>query len=186
MRIAVTDRLGHTVAVLTGSRLAVAGALVGGVLLMSAAIVLASPGTPVWPGLLLLSGALLALADSDSHLGLVLLLFHGVWWLLAVPPSAAAAGWALLAAAGALVVHLALAHEAGGPGGVAAPHTVLGSLISGGTAVLAATGMVAVLVALAEDRWQTPAWLVGVTVALLAVLPWLGHADLDPEPPEED
>lgn len=185
MRLAVTDRLGHTVAVVTGSRLAVVGATVAAVVLMSGAVMVAAPGTPVWPGLIVLSFALLALADSDSHLGLVLLLFYGVWWLLAVPPSWSAALWALLAATGALVLHLALAHEAAGPGGVTAPHTALGSLWSGATIVLLATALVAGLVALAADRWHTPAWLVGLAVALLAVVPWLAHADLPP-PDDED
>lgn len=185
MRIAVTDRLGHTVAVLTGSRLAVAGALLAGVTLMCVPVVIASPGTPVWPALLLLSGALLALADSDSHLGLVLVLLHGLWWLLAVPPSAAAAGWALVAATGALVLHLVLAHEASGPGGVTAPHTVLGSLLSGAAGVLAGTAVLAGLVALAADAWRTPAWVVAMAVVLLAALPWVAHADQPPEPDDD-
>lgn len=185
MRVAVTDRLGHTVAVLTGSRLAVAAATVAAVLAMSAAVLAAAPGTPVWPGLILLSFALLALADSDSNLGLGLLLFHGGWWLLAVPPAWSSTPWALLAAAGALVLHLALAHEAAGPGGVTAPHTVLGSLWSGATTVLLATALLAGLVLLASDRWATPGWVAGLAVALLAVVPWLAHADADPPEPAE-
>lgn len=185
MRIAVTDRLGHTIAVLTGSRLAVAAVALVAVGVMSASIGLAAPGTPIWPALLLLSMALLVLADSDSHLGLTVVLAYGVWWLLAVPPSWEAALLALPASAAMLAFHLALAHEAAGPGGVPSPHTQLGSLASGAAIVMAATAVLAGLVALAVDRWATPAYLVGIAVALLALVPWLAHADLAPDPPEE-
>lgn len=184
MRIAVTDRVGHTIAVLTGSRIAVFVIALGAVAVMTASVALAAPDTPLWPGLLLLSAALLALADSDSHLGLVLLVGYGAWWLLAVPASWEASLWAVPAASAVLGLHLALAHEAAGPGGVPSPHTQLGSLVSGAFLVLAATVGLAAVAVLSGDRWQTPAVVAGLAVALLALLPWLGHADL--EPPEED
>lgn len=185
-RIAVTDRMGRTIGVLTGSRIAVFVLTVAGVAVMTAAVALAAPGTPLWPALLLLSLALLCLADADSHLGLLLLLGYGAWWVLAVPEAPESALWAVPAAAALLGVHLALAHEAAGPGGVPSPHTQLGSLLSGALLVLLATAGLGAVVALSHDRWETPAVLAAVSVVLLAVLPWLGASDVEPEAPDED
>lgn len=173
-RLAVVDRVGRTVLMITGTRVAVFLAVVGSVLVLIGSIGSAAPGSPAWPGLVLAAVALLALLFPDGQSGLVALLGYGGWWIVAVDGAPLVP--AFVASVAGLVLHIALAHASAGPGGAATEPATALSLLGAGLTVVAGTAALALVVAGVRGSFETPAVAVGVTLALLALLPWLAAA----------
>lgn len=130
-----------------------------------------APDALWWPSALLVLLAVLSAELPDSGAGLVTLAGLAAWWLVAVPEPEV--WWGLLVACCALVFHAALAHAAAGPSGCT-PTWVAGLRLARRCAgVLVATAGLAALVAAADEGGEPPALVVGLTLALVGVLPWL-------------
>ncbi|RHW27954.1 hypothetical protein D0Z08_06625 [Nocardioides immobilis] len=132
---------------------------------------LVAPETPWWPSLVLVLLAVISAEVPDSGAGLVTLAGLVSWWLLAVPEDTV--WWALLVATCGLVFHVALAHAAAGPPGATPTWAVVRQLAGRCGLVLLVTTGLAVVVEVAEEWGEPPAVLVGITLALIGILPWL-------------
>lgn len=131
----------------------------------------APPDTPWWPSVLLVLLAALSAGLPDSGAGLATLAGLVAWWLTAVREPEV--WWGLLVAGCALVFHATLAHAAAGPSGCAPTGVAVLRMARRCGGVLAATAGLAALVEATEEWGEPPVLVVGVTLALVGVLPWL-------------
>lgn len=112
---------------------------VGGMLVAVLAAFAAGGGVP-WPvPVLFVAAAGVAVGLPDGHFGLAVLLAFGLFWLVHVDDRATA--WSMLAAAGLLLVHVAVAAAALGPAEVDLPPSLITtwarrSALAGSAAVL--------------------------------------------------
>lgn len=169
--LTVVGRRGRALLRLTPARALGVAAVLVPVAVVVAALQMAAPDAPLWPALLIGVPAVWASVDPDGSGGLVTLLAAGAWWLLAVPDPTTP--WALLAALGALALHMSLSVVAAGPWGLVVDRAVLRRLLRDGTAVVTVTAAIAWLTELAHGGPAAPALLVALTLGLVGVLPWL-------------
>lgn len=169
----VVGRRGRTLLRLTPARVLSAAAVVAPVVLGVVALQSAAPEAPLWPAALLVLPVGWTLLDPDGSGGLVVLLCLGGWWLQAGPDPATP--WALAAAVAALGFHVAVSVAAAGPRGVAVEAAVLRRLLRGVLAAVTVTAGISWLAQASVGRFESPAALVAVTLALVALLPWLAR-----------
>lgn len=175
MSLAVLDRKGRTVAVLSPGRVALAVAEIFSVATMVCTVIAMAPDQPLWPAALVIVTAAVAITLPDSGAGLCTLLGYGVWWL-------AAGGdgpwpWAVVGSIAGLVFHVALAHAASAPSAAITEPTAARALIGAAAVVALATAAVGALVAIiTKSGLETPALLIGVALAAVALAPWAASA----------
>lgn len=168
----VRDRRGRTLAVLTWGSVAVGAAEVGSLLTMVGLAMSAAPHGELWPAVVVIALAAVAVALPDSAAGLLTLLGYGAWWLIADRH----APWpaTLVAALAALVLHVALAHAAAAPAGAVTRAAVAWALAGELGLVAAATSLAALAAAvLARSGWRAPPYLIGVALVLVGLVPWV-------------
>lgn len=142
-----------------------------------------APDTLWWPSAILVLLAVVSAELPDSGAGMITLGGLIAWWLISV--GEVAAWWALLVAACALVFHTALAHAAAGPPGCAPTWSTVRRLAVRCAAVLLVTSGLALVVEAAEEWGEPPTLMVGITLALVGVLPWLAaRRPSTPAPPK--
>jgi len=129
-----------------------------------------APDTPWWPSSMIVLLAVVAAAVPDSAVGLLTLGGLVAWWFISV--DVATPWWGLLVAGCGLTFHAALAHAAAGPPGCTPSWAAVGRLARRCAVVLAVTAALALVVEVAEEGGEPPALIVGVTLALVAALPW--------------
>ncbi|WP_183098520.1 hypothetical protein [Nocardioides pelophilus] len=168
---ALEDRDGTQLLTITVPGIVVRLSAVAPIAIAVGALHRVAPDALWWPSVLLVLLAVLSAELPDSGAGLVTLGGLAAWWLIAVPEPEV--WWGLLVACCALVFHAALAHAAAGPSGCAPTWlAVLRLARRCGGVLVATTGLAAVVEAAAE--WGEPPMLVvGLTLALVGVLPWL-------------
>jgi len=172
--LVVVGRQGRPLLRLTTARALTGLALflpMGGAVL---ALLLAAPGTWLWPAFLLALAVGWAVALPDGLGGLVAVVGYGLWWVDAVRDPTTP--WALLAAASVLAFHAALAQASAAPWGCPVEATVLVRLGRDLLAVLTVTAGVAWLATSAGGWFDAPVLLVAATLGLVGVLPWLSDA----------
>lgn len=126
----------------------------------------------LWPAAVVILLAAIASTVPDSAAGLLTLLVYGVWWLVAVR----SVPWpaVLLVAVAALVLHLALAHAAAAPPGARSRAGVVSAVARDAGLVVVLTGVAAIVAAVLDRSGvHAPAFLIGVALLLVAVLPWV-------------
>ena len=168
----VQDRRGRTLAIVTWGLVVIGVAELGSVVTMVGLAAAHAPRTELWPGLVVIVLAALAVAVPDGPIGLLTLLAYGGWWLVADRTAPWTA--ALVVALAALVFHVALAHAAAGPAGVAIAPAVARSVARDVGVVAALTGGAALVVAVLDGSGlRAPSYLIGVALILIGLLPWI-------------
>ncbi|KRC54916.1 MULTISPECIES: hypothetical protein [unclassified Nocardioides] len=169
--LTVRDRGGQRVATLSLGGLARRAGIVGAALVVDLAVLSSAPGTPWWPGIVVLTLALVAAEVPDSQAPLLTLAVAAGWWLAAVPWPAPSPGRVLLVALALLVLHATTAVAAIGPPGRVAEARVVRA--AAGRAALVGTGTTGIgALALAADGRVVVPGAVGVALLAVAGLAW--------------
>lgn len=169
--LTVQDRRGHPWLVITPSTLAVVALTAGSIAAALACLLRTDHRGPAWLALVVVFLALLALALPDGWAGLATLSTYGTWWLFAVQDPTTP--WALPAALSLLTFHVALAHHASGPAGITVGRATVLTACRDGALVAGFTALVTVVVVLGHDLVSTAPSIVGLTLLLLVLVPWI-------------
>jgi uncharacterized protein (DUF983 family) len=180
--LTVQDRRGHRRLVITPSTLAVVALTSGSIAVAVACLLRTDHRGPAWLALVVAYLALMALALPDGWAGLATLSAYGIWWLFAVQDPTTP--WALPAALSLLTFHMAVAHHASGPAGITAGRATMRTACRDGVLVAGFTALAAVVVVFGHDLTSTAPSIVGLTLLLLVLVPWI--ASRATEPPTGD
>lgn len=180
--LAIRDRSGREVWLLSGSRIALGAVELGSAITMVVIAAAVARPSDRWPAFVVLALAMLAMTLPDSEAGLLGFVGYGGWWV-AVDRSASW-GAVLAAALAGLVFHLALAHAAAAPSGAVIRPAVLRAVL-GDAGILVVLTCVATLVvaAMRGAGVHAPTFVIGVALTLVGLLPWaatLGGRTRDP------
>lgn len=159
------------IAAVSTQRLLAAGVTLAGAAAACAALLLASPGTPVWPASCVMLGALAAVVAPDSPLGVGTFAGYAVWWLVVLPDEQT--GWVLLAALGLLVAHTALAWAATGPATLVSEGDALAGWLRDVLLVAGATAVVWCVPRLADPGWRASGAVVGLVLVAVGAGLWM-------------
>lgn len=169
--LAVRDRRGRLLSVVTGGQAVAWVAELGSlVALVTVGAVVASPSLR-WPSVLVVILGSLAMVLPDSEAGLLTLLGFGGWWLVAER----SASWVavFVAAVAGLVFHLSLAHAAAAPSGARTqPAVMVSSVLRAGLVALATGITVATVAGLERSGERAPAFMIGAALVLVGLIPW--------------
>ena len=170
--LAILDRTGRVLSLLSAGRAVLWLAQIGSLVTMVTVGAVVARPSMVWPVALIVVAGSAAMVLPDSEAGLITLLGFGAWWLAADGP----ASWTgvLVVALTGLVFHLSLAHAAATPSGALTEAAVVRAMVVDAGMVAAATGG-----AVAAGAWlesagvRAPAFLIGVALVLVGLLPWI-------------
>ena len=169
--ITVQDRRGHRWVVLTPSTLAVVALTSASIAAAVACLLRTDHRGPAWLALVVVFMAMVALVLPDGWAGLATLSTYGIWWLFAVQEPTTP--WALPAAFSLLTFHVALAHHASGPAGITVGRATLLTACRDGALVAGFTALVAAVVVIGHDLVSTAPSVVGLTLLLIVLVPWI-------------
>ncbi len=166
--VSLEDKRGRRWFVITPSRLAIDALVFGSIALAIGSLLMTGYRGPIWPALVTVFFALIALLLPDSEAGMATMMAYGAWWFSAVQD--VITPWAVPAAVALLVFHAVIAHAASGPAGIATGGPTARAWLRAGVLASAPAVLVFGVVTLARDAASTPPAIVGLTLLLVVLL----------------